>query len=62
MPRFALAAVVALAWAGTPLRAQLVVSRNVLALPARDSSTDRGFLPRVDFFGEAQRGFGSAAD
>jgi hypothetical protein len=34
----------------------------VLALAPRDTTLERGFLPRVDVFGEAQRGFGSAED
>ncbi|MGH7711922.1 MAG: hypothetical protein ACREOG_11600 [Gemmatimonadaceae bacterium] len=43
------------------LPAQLMVSRNVMPL-SRDDSAAIGFLPKIDFYGEAQRGFGSAAD
>ncbi len=37
-----------------------MVSRNVVALTADTGRA--GFLPRMQFFGEAQRGFGSAED
>ncbi|MGQ0639673.1 MAG: hypothetical protein ACT4P6_02725 [Gemmatimonadaceae bacterium] len=42
-----------------PLAAQLMVSRNIMPLTFADSAPV-GFLPRIDFYGEAQRGFGSA--
>jgi hypothetical protein len=41
--------------------AQLVVSRNFWPLNVVDTAP-AGFLPRIDFYGEAQRGFGSAED
>ena len=43
------------------LSAQLSVSRTFWPLTVRDS-TPPGFLTRIDFHGEAQRGFGSAED
>jgi hypothetical protein len=41
------------------LPAQLIVSRNFWPLTVVDT-TPAGFLTRIDFHGEAQRGFGSA--
>ncbi len=49
-----------IAWA-TSVPAQLIVSRNILPITLVDSAP-AGFLPNVDFYGEAQRGFGSAED
>ncbi|MGQ0537637.1 MAG: hypothetical protein ACT4R6_01710 [Gemmatimonadaceae bacterium] len=42
--------------------AQLVITRNLVLPTAPDSASGQGFLPRVRFFGELQRGFGSAGD
>ena len=42
--------------------AQLMVSRNVWPLTQAADSGGAGLLPRLDFYGEAQRGFGSTAD
>lgn len=43
------------------LSAQLTVIRTFWPLTVRDT-TPPGFLTRIDFYGEAQRGFGSAED
>ena len=42
--------------------AQLMVSRNVWPLTQAADSGVAGLLPRLDFYGEAQRGFGSTDD
>jgi hypothetical protein len=42
--------------------AQLMVSRNVWPLSQPPDSAVGGFLPRLDFYGEAQRGWGSTED
>ena len=42
--------------------AQLMVSRNVWPLSQVADSSVSGLLPRLEFYGEAQRGFGSTAD
>jgi hypothetical protein len=39
-----------------------MVSRNVWPLTHAADSGTAGFLPRLDFYGEAQRGFGSTED
>lgn len=39
-----------------------MVSRNLHPVTRDDSAQATGFLPRIDFYGEAQRGFGSEDD
>lgn len=46
----------------SPASAQLMVSRNVWPLTQAVDSGVAGLLPRLEFVGEAQRGFGSSAD
>jgi hypothetical protein len=43
------------------LSAQLIVSRNIVPLTLADASPT-GFLSRVEFYGEAQRGFASEGE
>lgn len=56
-----LVAVAALVYS-TPAPAQLMVNRSVWPLTHAADSGVAGLLPRLDFIGEAQRGFGSADD
>jgi hypothetical protein len=46
----------------SPAPAQLMVNRSVWPLTHAADSGVAGLLPRLDFLGEAQRGFGSADD